>query len=50
MVAIICASRVSDDSLNCFTKINKMGSKMGFEMSLIIGEAIPLYVDDVRVS
>ena len=29
-----------DDSLNCFTKINKMGSKNGFEMSLIIVEAI----------
>ena len=36
------ALRVNDDSLNCFHKIDykKKDSKMGFEMSLIVVEAI----------
>ena len=28
------------DSLNCFNKIDKMDNKIGFEMSLIVVEAI----------
>ena len=33
-------TRVSDDSLNCFTKIAKMDSTFFFEMSFIVVEAI----------
>ena len=32
---------VSADSLNCFNIIYKIGSKIGFEMNLIVVEAIP---------
>ena len=34
------ALRASTDSLNCFYKIDKMDSKTGFEMSLIVVEPI----------
>ena len=40
MAAIICASGQRRFAEFFFTKINKMGSKIGFEMSLIIVEAI----------
>ncbi len=40
MAAIICASGQRRFAELFFTKINKMGSKIGFQMSLIIVEAI----------